>query len=161
MLYLLLLVLTFQPVTSSGGVSVFLQNLELLPLAISLTLLITLTVTFELVLHGFKHRVATWTTSKRTMTIVIEKVTSELTVLGFISVLVLIVANSLSGDPTISAYLPELEVAHLWLFFVGMMYVVEAFILLKVKQAAEMHYDKAESRFNLFFCPLTQLLFIY
>ena len=129
---LFVLLLLFSESAASGGVSVFVQNAELLPLAFSLTVLIFLTISFEIALHNFKHHVEhTWTRTKRAMLIVIQKVTGELTVLGFISALVLITANSeLMQNESIQSYLPELEVAHMWLFFVGMMYVFESLYFL-------------------------------
>ena len=123
--------------------SSFSSDAELLPLAACLTILVTLTILFEISFHNFKHYVASWkTTGRRATLIVIEKVTSELTVLGFISAMVLVTANGLAGAPFVSAYLPELEVAHLWLFFVAMCYVLESLILLHVKNKASMHYTK-------------------
>jgi hypothetical protein len=140
----------FHPSAASGGVSVFVQNAELLPLAFCLTLLVFLTISFEIALHNFKHHVEhTWTRTKRAMLIVIQKVTGELTVLGFISALVLVTANSeLMQNESIQSYLPELEVAHMWLFFVGMMYVFESLYLLRVKNAAFSHYTRGEKAEN-------------
>ena len=129
LLFLLLLQLPF-PALAAGGVSVFQQNADILPLAVSLTILVALTVTFELAIHNFRHYVESWHVGKEGVLRVIDTVNAELTVLGFISVIVLITANSLAGHPVMALYLPEFEVAHLWLFFVGMVYVVEAFVFL-------------------------------
>ena len=98
------------------------ENAELEPLALSLTGLVAMTVVFEVVVHNVKHAAHTWETREVAVP-VIEKINAELTVLGFISFTVLLSAQALAESKTFARHLPELEVAHVWLFFVGMMYV--------------------------------------
>ena len=131
------------PTCASAGISVFLQNAELVPLACSLTGLVFLTILFELGIHAVKHRVEAQE-DNFLMLHVLQKINAELTVLGFISIIVVLVANGFAGDPALSAYLPEVEVAHVWLFFVGLLYVVEALVFLGVARAARAGYTIAD-----------------
>ena len=136
-LNLLLLLLLVAPASASGGVSIFLQNADFPVLGGCLLVLVFLTITFELFFHRIEHSVAGWAQGSRGGLAVIGKVTAELSVLGFISALVLVAVN-LPGEKNefLVHYIAVLEVAHLWLFFVGLMFVVEAIILLHAADSA-------------------------
>ena len=92
-LNLLLLLLLVAPASASGGVSIFLQNADFPVLGGCLLVLVFLTITFELFFHRIEHSVAGWAQGSRGGLAVIGKVTAELSVLGFISALVLVAVN--------------------------------------------------------------------
>ena len=123
----LLLLLLFSSTLASGGPPIFVQSLDLVPLTISLAVLITLTITFEVGLHTLKHKYE----KDPVIGAVIHKINAEFTVLGFVSIIALLFLQG--GGPKIfnvENHVAEFEVAHVWLFFVGCMYVVEALVFL-------------------------------
>ena len=123
----LLLLLLFSSTLASGGPPIFVQSLDLVPLTISLAVLITLTITFEVGLHTLKHKYE----KDPVIGAVIHKINAEFTVLGFVSIIALLFLQG--GGPktfNVENYVAEFEVAHVWLFFVGCMYVVEALVFL-------------------------------
>ena len=90
-------------VHASGGPNIFLLHTDLLSLAVSMTLLVVITIVFELSLHRCKH----WMSSLgATYKEVFEKITAELTVLGFISVFTIIVAQYFSYSSLVAENLP-------------------------------------------------------
>ena len=137
------------PTVASGGVSIFIQNAELHILGFCLVVLVFLTVTFETVIHRTKHWVEGWVKGSVPALAVIAKVNSELTVLGFISALVLVTVNVPNPSPHLGSFIASLEVAHLWLFFVGLMFVLEAILLLRASKTAQDEYTKFEKTSNL------------
>ena len=140
----LLLLVNLLPTQASGGVSIFLQNAELQSLGICLIVLVFLTITFELCIHNIQHWVEGWAKGASAGLAVIAKVNAELTVLGFISALVLVVVNLPYPSAVIAPYIANLEVAHLWLFFVGLMFVVEAVVMLRTAKFARDVYTKGD-----------------
>ena len=68
--------------------------------------------------------------------------------LSLSSALVLVTVNVPNPSPLFAPYIASLEVAHLWLFFVGLMFVLEAIILLNTSKTAQAHYTIAEKTSN-------------
>ena len=116
-------------VASAGGApSIFIQAMDMIPLTISLAIIITLTIVFEVVLHQLKHKYERDPIARA----VVNKINAEFTVLGFVSIIVVLLLNA--GFPEAmgwSNHVPEFEVAHVWLFMVGCVYVVEALVFLR------------------------------
>jgi hypothetical protein len=117
-----LLLLTIHPTDAAGGLNIFQLHTDMFALAISLTILVVVTIVFEVVLHSLKHMYQ----EDIIVTEIIQKVNAELTVLGFISIATILVVQNTGTDPTIVEFLGEFEIAHVWLFFIGLMFVVEA-----------------------------------
>jgi hypothetical protein len=115
----------FQPCFASGGENIFFLHTDLLGLAFSLTFLVLLTIAFELAFHACKHSIR-----EKAKIEVFQKVQAELTVLGFISIFTILVAQFGSQNSYMAENLQEFEISHLWLFFIGMMFVGEAFLMM-------------------------------
>ena len=107
----------FQPCFASVGENIFFLHTDLLGLAFSLTFLVLLTIAFELAFHACKHSIR-----EKAKIEVFQKVQAELTVLGFISIFTILVAQFGSQNSYMAENLQEFEISHLWLFFIGMMF---------------------------------------
>jgi hypothetical protein len=92
-----------------------------------MTALVILTIVFEQGFHAYKHHL---THRGLVYAEVFDKIQGELTVLGFISIVTIIVAQFLATNPIVAEILPEFEVSHIWLFVIGMLFVCEAFLMM-------------------------------
>ena len=95
-------------VHAGGGPNIFLLHTDLLSLAVSMTLLVVITVVFELSLHRCKHWMSHMGPVYKE---VFVKITGELTVLGFISVFTIMIAQFFSYSPLVAENLPG-EMTH-------------------------------------------------
>ena len=90
-------------VQASGGQNIFVLHTDLLSLAVSMTILVALTILFELSFHRCKH----WMSKCGPVySEVMDKIQGELTVLGFISIFTIMMAQYLSNDPLVAENLP-------------------------------------------------------
>lgn len=79
------------------------------------------------------------------MSEIIHKVNAELTVLGFISIMTILIVQNSSGNEFIAEWLGEFEIAHVWLFFIGLMFVIEAILMIYISNK-----EISRCRFDLF-----------
>ena len=113
---------------SSSGPPIFVEAMDLVPLTLSLLTIIVLTIFFENVLHGLSHKFE----NDPIAGAVIHKITAEFTVLGFISIIVVLLLQLKVAEKLgVLQYVSEFEIAHIWIFFVGVIYVVEALVFLR------------------------------
>ena len=110
-LHHLLLLLLPITVSASGGVSIFLMHTDLFWLGISLTFLVFVTIVFEQAFHHCKHSLEH---SGALYKEVFNKIQGELTVLGFISIMTILIAQFTAGNPLVAEVLPEFEISHIW-----------------------------------------------
>ena len=125
--FLLLLIGIFlNGAEASGGLNIFVLHTDMFSLAMSLTILVFITIVFELTFHHLKHAYH----HDEIVSEIIQKVTAELTVLGFISITTILVVQNAGSNPAIVESLGEFEIAHVWLFFIGLMFVIEALLFI-------------------------------
>lgn len=104
-----------------GGVNLFFKGKNLVALAASLSILILFTLVLEFILHRLSHIAQNHPAGTATF----QKAVTELMIMGFISFITLMTIQfDQNHNSTIIAYIAEFELAHIWLFFVGIMYVV-------------------------------------
>ena len=84
------------------------------------------TIFFEVSIHALKHAYH----HNEIVSDIIHKVNAELTVLGFISILTILIVQNSGGNARLTESLGEFEIAHVWLFFVGLMFVLEAMLMI-------------------------------
>jgi hypothetical protein len=128
MKYILFLIFTLllNVVQAGGGENIFFLHTDLWAMALSMTGLVLLTVFFELFFHHCKHSFYDDDAKLE----VFHKVQGELTVLGFISIVTILIAQFGQSNTFVAENLQEFEISHLWLFFIGMMFVGEAFLMM-------------------------------
>ena len=134
-----------QAAASAGAPSIFLQAMDIVPLTVSLAVIIFLTIFFENVLHKLKHKYE----EDPIIGAVVNKINAEFTVLGFVSIIVVLLLNSDFIQWTgVNNHVAEFEVAHVWLFLVGWMYVIEAFVFLRQAVRASKTYKEFSHESN-------------
>ena len=137
----LLLSLLPSLVHASGGLNIFKLHTDIYALAMSLTLLVFATIIFEVSIHALKHAYH----HNEIVSEIIHKVNAELTVLGFISIMTILIVQNFSGNEFIAEWLGEFEIAHVWLFFIGLMFVIEAILMIYISNK-----EISRCRFDLF-----------
>ena len=78
---------------AGGGASIFEQDLDIISLALCLTILVFVTVGFELTLHSLYSRCTNHVIGKK----MVNKITTELMILGFISFITVMVLQHDQG----------------------------------------------------------------
>ena len=111
-----------------GGCNMFQEPIDLVRLTHSILIVVAVTVAFEQVLHQLRHFLSQ--NALHEYVEVVGKVTGELMVLGFISFGVLMTIQFGMKDPFIAEYLLMFELAHVWIFTVGVLYAVASTIWL-------------------------------
>ena len=107
-----------------GGCNIFQEPIDLTKLTHSILLVVVVTVVFEQLLHQLTHFLEH--NSLHEYQMIVGKVTGELMILGFISFSVLMTIQFGSADKFVQAYLLMFELAHVWIFTVGILYAIVA-----------------------------------
>ncbi len=99
--------------------------------------MILLTLIFEIIIRHIENKTKNHTHSKE----MIQKLFKELMILGFVSFGVLLTIELSSGYATSSPIFISFELAHLWIFFIAVIFIVNAIIgMIRVKNIKE-HWD--------------------
>jgi hypothetical protein len=111
-----------------GGCNLFQEPIDLNRLTHSILLVVVVTVVFEQALHHLTHFLEH--NSLHEYRTVVGKVTGELMILGFISFGVLMTIQFGMKDKFVQAYLLMFELAHVWIFSVGIFFAIIATVWL-------------------------------
>lgn len=101
-----------------GGPTFYIQEMDLLSLTACLTILVIATIGIEMGVHHLKHCLTSHAKAK-----ILNKAITEIMILGIISfITVNVIQIEIAFEmPLIDMVLAEFEMAHVWLFFVGLM----------------------------------------
>ena len=108
--------------TAGNAPSFFAQEMDLVVISSCLTILVGMTVVLEFSVIQLKAYFA----RNAAITEMVQKVISELMILGFISFTTALVISFNTDAELLQRALAEFELAHIWLFVVGMLYVANA-----------------------------------
>ena len=125
-----------------GGPTFYIQEMDLLTLTVCLTILVAATIGIEVIVEKLRESC----TSKANAQI-LNKAISELMILGVVS---FITVNVIQIDvafnmPLVDAALAEFEMAHVWLFFVGLMYISNTLIFVWTLDWVKKSWDKCDA----------------